>query len=72
MEPQNPAKEFANVCDCSKRMPIHADCLMDWMKTKMNKRVTDSYEFYTWKGQECDICKKPYPGSSVLTRILHG
>jgi hypothetical protein len=63
MEPQNPAKEFANVCDCSKRMPIHADCLMDWVKTKMNKRATEVYEFYTWKGLECDICKKPYPGS---------
>jgi len=61
MEPQNPAKEFANVCDCAKRMPIHADCLMDWIKTKMNKRVTDAYEFYTWKGLECDICKKTYP-----------
>ena len=61
METQNPAKEFANVCDCAKRMPIHADCLMDWMKTKMSKRSTDVYEFYTWKGLECDICKKVYP-----------
>lgn len=67
MEPQNPAKEFANVCDCSKRMPIHADCLMDWVKTKMNKRATETYEFYTWKGLECDICKKPYPGRFSLT-----
>ena len=72
MEPQNPAKEFANVCECAKRMPIHADCLMDWIKTKMNKRVTDAYEFYTWKGLECDICKKTYPGTSLITRILHG
>lgn len=62
MEPQNPAKEFANVCECSKTMPIHADCLMDWVKTKMTKKSGDAYEFYTWKGIDCDICKKPYPG----------
>jgi hypothetical protein len=61
METQNPAKEYANVCECSKRMPIHADCLMDWVKTKMVKKTTDVYEFYTWKGLECDICKKAYP-----------
>jgi hypothetical protein len=62
MEPANPAKEFSNVCDCSKNNPIHADCLMDWVKTKMNTKSTDVYDFFTWKHLECDICKKPYPG----------
>lgn len=70
MEPETADNEFANVCDCSKRMPIHANCLMDWVKTKMNKRTNEAYEFYTWLGLDCDICRKPYPGKFVLTRIF--
>lgn len=66
LEGETPEKQYANVCDCSKTMPIHAQCLMSWIQTKVTKKVAASYDFYTWKGLECDICKKTYPGSRLL------
>ena len=49
LEGEKEDMKYADVCLCTKTMPLHADCLMEWIKSKINKKTTQHFEFYSWK-----------------------
>lgn len=61
LEPENCNNLYVNTCSCTKTMPIHGLCLMDWIKksTVVNKK--GNYFYYEYKKLKCDICKVDYP-----------
>ena len=61
LEPETEDKCYANICACTKSNPMHADCLMDWIKNRLSQRKTEFYKFYAWKLLDCDLCKTPFP-----------
>jgi len=40
---------------------IHANCLQQWLKSKVTERKSECVTAYTWKQFECDVCKVKYP-----------
>jgi len=48
---------------------LHKDCLKQWLKSKVNKKYTNTATTYSWKGFECDICKAKYPG--IVTSLTN-
>lgn len=40
---------------------IHANCLQEWLKSKVVHQKNDVSTLYSWKDFECEICKTPYP-----------
>ena len=63
LESESTEKAFANICACTRSNPMHAECLMDWIKARMTQRKMDYFRFYSWKLLDCDLCKKPFPES---------
>ena len=53
---------FANLCQCSKSMPVHLNCVRRWMQQKCRKG--DKNGNLTWfklADVRCDICGDDYP-----------
>ena len=49
-------------CKCKGSMKyIHYRCLKQCIDTKLQKKIEESYKFFTWKNFECEICKSEYP-----------
>lgn len=48
------------VCSCSNRMPIHYDCLTNWLSTKIKINLSGLI-FYNLTQAVCELCKKRYP-----------
>lgn len=61
LEGETLENQFADVCDCTKSNPLHADCLIQWIENKIQKKETPYFDFYSWKFLDCDLCKVPFP-----------
>lgn len=61
LEGETQENQFADVCDCTKSNPLHADCLIQWIENKIQKKETPYFDFYSWKFLDCDLCKVPFP-----------
>ena len=49
-------------CNCSGTMKyIHLSCLKKSIKSKYNKKSTDSLEMFLFQNYACEICLTPYP-----------
>lgn len=52
-------------CKCSGSVKfIHANCLQEWLKSKVVQKKSEASMVYIWKDFVCDVCKTPYPGIS--------
>lgn len=57
-----PSRPFAReICNCSDSMPVHGDCLLDWIKMKCKPVKSKSYVYYDLAHLACDVCKEQYP-----------
>lgn len=61
LEGETMENQFADVCHCTKTNPLHAECLIQWIESKIQKKNTPYFEFYSWKFLDCDLCKTPFP-----------
>jgi len=49
-------------CKCSGSVAfIHANCLQEWLRSKIEVRKNEDCAQYSWKDFECDICKTLFP-----------
>eukprot|EP00826_Nyctotherus_ovalis_P053279 TRINITY_DN6899_c0_g2_i2.p1 TRINITY_DN6899_c0_g2~~TRINITY_DN6899_c0_g2_i2.p1 ORF type:complete len:368 (-),score=45.76 TRINITY_DN6899_c0_g2_i2:492-1595(-) len=49
-------------CKCSGSVKfIHANCLKEWLKSKVVQKKSEASMVYIWKDFVCDVCKTPYP-----------
>ena len=62
LESERPSKPFArNICKCSESMPIHGECLLDYIKAKCKATPCKKYKYYDLTHLACDVCKEQYP-----------
>lgn len=40
---------------------IHVDCLQQWMKSRLNVKVSGTAVAYLWRRMDCDHCKEIFP-----------
>ena len=56
-----------NLCLCSKTMPAHIKCLLQWLETKCKKnKKKNRLITYNLKDLKCDICLKSYPEKILI------
>lgn len=62
LESESSKNPFARqICKCSESMPIHGECLLDWIKLKCKPNKCKSYFYYDLANIYCDVCKDQYP-----------
>ncbi len=53
---------ISSPCKCMGTVKlIHAECLQQWLRSKVVERKADCVTAYSWKQFECDVCKTKYP-----------
>ena len=59
-------------CNCSGSMKyIHYKCLKNCIEANLNKKIEESYKYYSWKEYSCEICKKEYPKYIKIKDMLY-
>ena len=63
---------ISSPCKCSGTVKlIHANCLQQWLKSKVAERKNDCVVSYAWKQFECDVCKVKYPSNFPIHSKQH-
>jgi hypothetical protein len=60
-----------DICKCSESMPVHGDCLLDWIKMKCKPNKTKHYQYYDLAHTLCDVCKEQYPPFLIIKDEKH-
>ncbi|CAG9311735.1 unnamed protein product [Blepharisma stoltei] len=54
-------------CKCSGTMKsVHVNCLKEWLKNKVETRLSEKATSYCWKDLSCELCKNPLPSSILV------
>lgn len=62
LDNEKSARPFArDICKCSESMPVHGECLRDWIKMKCKPIKCKNYIYYDLAHLSCDVCKEQYP-----------
>ena len=69
---EKPTKPFCHdICRCSGSMPVHGECLLDWIKMKCKPNKTKYYLYYDLAHTQCDVCKEQYPPFLIIHDKKH-
>jgi pSer/pThr/pTyr-binding forkhead associated (FHA) protein len=71
LEPNARDNPFVDICLCSRQMPMHLNCVREWMKRKCETTTSKRVVFFNLSEVECEVCKTEYPGSVVLNGQVH-
>ena len=55
------ANPFINLCECSKSMPIHLNCIKMWLQKKCEAVERKNMIIYDIKNIKCEVCNQIYP-----------
>lgn len=62
MESERKNRPFVlNACACSEAMPLHADCLVKFVRYRCKPFHFKHYTYYDLTAASCDICKQRFP-----------
>lgn len=59
---QSRANPLISPCKCSGTMKfIHLECLQEWLKSRLNLKLSGSATSYFWRTLDCELCKEDFP-----------
>lgn len=71
LEPNTSENPFVDICLCSRQMPMHLNCVREWMKRKCETTTSRRVVFFNLSEVECEVCKTEFPGSVVVGGRVH-
>lgn len=66
LEPNNLESPFVDICDCTRQMPMHLNCVREWMKRKCETKKSNRVVFFNLSEVFCEVCKVEFPGRVVV------
>lgn len=66
LEGSKPNDPFIALCECSKSMPMHLNCVKVWLKKKAEVQQSEFCTVYTLDEIKCDICGVKYPAQATF------
>ena len=71
LEPNVSENPFVDICHCSKTMPMHLNCVREWMKRKCEIVRKSNVIFFNLSEVCCEVCKQEYPAKVSVNEASH-
>jgi len=63
LEEENIDDPFVDLCECSKSMPMHLNCVIEWLRKKCEVNRRQDVVYCNLANVRCELCKTEYPTS---------
>ena len=63
LEEENIEEPFVDLCECSKSMPMHLNCIIEWLRKKCEVNRRKDVTYCNLANVRCELCKTEYPTS---------